>query len=276
MLDVGYSMFNNFQFSIVMIKLAFSPCPNDTFIFDALVHNKIDTEGLEFDFVMADVEELNRMVLHEEADMIKISYSTYLNVLASYALLESGGAFGYGNGPVLVAKTEIPFQQVRHYKVALPGEHTTAHLLFRIAFPASNRKYFMVFSKIEESILKGETDAGVIIHEGRFTYERKGLKKILDLGEFWQKLTSTPVPLGCIVAQKNLGHEMIARLNRIMRRSVEYAMANREDVMPFVRQNAQEMERDVMLKHINFYVNDLTLDAGETGRKAVAALLNFI
>jgi len=258
-----------------MIKLAFSTCPNDTFIFDALVHKKIDTEGLEFDFVMMDVEELNRMVLHESPDMIKISYQTYLYVITSYALLDAGSSFGFGNGPVLVAKTDIPFNLVRNYKVALPGEHTTAHLLFRIAFPASNRKYFMIFSKIEESILKGETEAGVIIHEGRFTYERKGLKKIMDLGEFWQSLTGTPVPLGCIVAKKSLGQEITDKLNRIMRRSVEYAMANTEDVMPFVRQNAKEMERDIMMKHIGFYVNDLTIDLGKTGRKAIAELMNY-
>lgn len=257
-----------------MIKLAFSSCPNDTFIFDALVHGKIDTEGLEFDHVMKDVEELNCMVLKETPDMIKISYHTYLYVFTNYTLLDAGSAFGYGNGPVLVARKEIPFRDVRYHKVALPGEHTTAHLLFRIAFPASHRKYFMIFSMIEESILKGETDAGVIIHEGRFTYERKGLKKIMDLGEFWQDLTGTPVPLGCIVAKKSLGQETVSKLNRIMRRSVEYALANKEDVMPFVRQNAKEMEKDVILKHIGFYVNDLTIDLGETGKRAIAELMN--
>ena len=258
-----------------MIKLAFSPCPNDTFIFDAMVHGKIDTEGLVFEFSMADVEELNRRVLNEGADMIKISYHTYPDIFPNYALLDSGGAFGFGNGPVLVSRNEITFHDVRNYKIALPGEHTTAHLLFSIAFPASQRKYFMVYSKIEESVLKGETDAGVIIHEGRFTYEKKGLKKIMDLGEFWGKLTNTPVPLGCIVARKSLGQDTIDKLNRVMRRSVEYARANSEDVMPFVRQHALELERDVILKHISFYVNDLTVDLGDTGRSAVAALMKF-
>ena len=258
-----------------MIKLAFSPCPNDTFIFDAMVHGKIDTEGLEFEFSMADVEELNRRVLNEGADMIKISYHTYPDIFSNYELLDSGSAFGFGNGPVLVSRDKITFPDVRNYKIALPGEHTTAHLLFNIAFPASQRKYFMVYSKIEESVLKGETDAGVIIHEGRFTYEKKGLKKIMDLGEFWEHLTDTPVPLGCIVARKSLGKNMIGKLNRVMRKSVEYARENMDDVMPFVQQNAKELEMDVILKHIGLYVNELTVDLGETGRRAVTALMGF-
>jgi 1,4-dihydroxy-6-naphthoate synthase len=258
-----------------MIRLAFSPCPNDTFIFDAIVHKKIDLEDLEFEFDMADIEELNRRVLKESPDMIKISYSTYLQVFLNYALLDAGSAFGFGNGPVVVSKTLLHLNQLRNHKVAIPGEHTTAHFLFRIAFPAAQRKSFMHFSKIEESVLKGECGAGVIIHEGRFTYERKGLIKIMDLGEFWQNLTGTPVPLGCIVVRKELGLEMTAKLNRVMRRSVEYALANRDDVMPFVRKNAKEMEKDIMVQHINFYVNDLTLDLGDTGKKAIAELMNY-
>ena len=256
-----------------MIRLAFSPCPNDTFIFDALVHKKIDLEGLDFDFIMEDVETLNHIALKGQADMIKVSYHAYLYLLQSYVLLQSGSALGKGNGPLLIAKKEIDHREIPFHTIAIPGEYTTAHLLFRLAFPEARLKRFMVFSSIEDSLINGIVDAGVIIHENRFTYREKGLVKLLDLGEFWESLTKSPIPLGGIVARKSLGYEIIGKLNRIMHRSVEYAMRNGTGAMPFVKANAQEMSEEVMMKHIALYVNDFTLSLGQEGKDAISKLV---
>jgi 1,4-dihydroxy-6-naphthoate synthase len=259
----------------MMVRLAFSPCPNDTFIFDALVHGRIDLEGLKFDFRMEDVETLNNLALSGQADMIKVSYHAYLYLQQRYILLKSGSALGSGNGPLLIARKEIPSEDIPQLTIAIPGEYTSAHLLFRLAFPAANLKRFMVFSEIEDAILNEKVDAGVIIHENRFTYKEKGLIKILDLGEFWEDLTHLPVPLGGIIVKRSLGWDIINKLNRIMHRSVEYAMTHGPEVMPFVIANAQEMNEDVMLKHIGLYVNGFTLELGEEGAAAVSKLLEI-
>lgn len=254
------------------IGLAFSPCPNDTFIFDAMVHKKIDTEGLEFDFVMADVEELNRWALKGTRDMTKVSYHAYLFLAGHYVLLDAGSALGFGNGPVLISKNPFRLDDIEKLTIAIPGEYTTAHLLLKIAAPKAKLKKVMLFHEIEEAILAGKVDAGVIIHENRFTYERKGLHKIADLGEYWENMTHLPIPLGGIVARKSLGYETISKLNRIMRRSVEFALKNPGSVMDFVRQNAREMEEEVMRKHIHLYVNEFTIDLGTTGKNAIRKL----
>jgi len=258
-----------------MIQLAFSPCPNDTFIFDALVHGKIDLESLEFDFRMEDVETLNNLALNGKADMIKVSFHAYLYLQQTYVLLQSGSALGLGNGPLLIAKKDFPADEIPLLTIAIPGEFTTAHLLFSLAFPEAGLKRFMVFSQIEEAILSGKVDAGVIIHENRFTYRDKGLISLLDLGEYWEGLTHTPIPLGGIIAKKSLGYEVISKLNRIMHHSVEYAMLNGPDVMPFVRVNAREMNEEVMIKHIGLYVNNFTLQLGKEGSSAVSRLLEM-
>ena len=258
-----------------MISLAFSPCPNDTFIFDALVHGKIDTEGLEFDFRMEDVETLNHMALKGEADMVKVSYHAFLYLKPAYVLLQSGSALGRGNGPLLIARKVIPGEDIPLVTIAIPGEYTTAYLLFRLAFPEARLKRFLVFSGIENAILEGKVDAGVIIHENRFTYQEKGLVKLLDLGEFWEGLTQAPIPLGGIIVKRSLGYDMINKLNRIMYRSVEYAMLNGPDAMPFVLANAQEMSQEVVMKHIGLYVNDFTLQLGAEGSSAVSKLFEI-
>jgi len=257
------------------IKLAFSPCPNDTFIFDAMVHGKIDTEGLGFDYRMDDVESLNRLALAGTIDMVKISYHAWLYLTNQYILLNSGSALGFGNGPLLIAKHEFPVEKLKQITVAIPGEYTTAHLLFRIAFPEIEGKQFMIFSKIEDAILAGRVDAGVIIHENRFTYEQKGLKKIIDLGQNWESLTKSPIPLGGIVVRKTFKEEIIAKLQRIMHRSVIHALEHPANAMPFVRCNAKEMDEEVMKKHINLYVNDFSVDLGTAGKKAVSQLLHI-
>jgi len=175
----------------MMIRLAFSPCPNDTFIFDAIVHGKIDLEGLQFDFRMKDVESLNYLAMAGKADMIKVSYHAYLYLQPQYILLKSGSALGTGNGPLLIAKKEILPEDIPLLTIAIPGEFTSAHLLFRLAFPSARLKRFMVFSEIEDAVLNGKADAGVIIHENRFTYMQKGLIKQMDLGEYWEQSPNT-------------------------------------------------------------------------------------
>lgn len=255
-----------------MLSLAFSPCPNDTFIFDAIVHNRIDPEGLKFSYRLLDVEQLNNQALAGGVDMIKVSFFTYLLLQQNFVLLDSGSAMGFGNGPLLISKNDYTTEDLPGLKIAIPGQFTTAHMLFSIAVPEARNKEFMVFSGIENAILTGEVDAGVIIHENRFTYEQKGLKKILDLGQYWEQLTGMPIPLGGIIARKGLGYNLIGKLNRIMYRSVDHAMRNPAAAMPFVREHAQEMNEEVMQKHIRLYVNDNTLSLGTGGKVAITRL----
>ena len=254
------------------ISLGFSTCPNDTFIFDAMVHQKIDTEGLEFEVILGDVEELNNKALKNELDVTKISYHAFSKIAENYLLLDSGSALGYKNGPLLISKHKIYSDEVNDVKIAIPGANTTANLLLSIAFPnAKNRKEYL-FSDIEEVVLSGEMDAGLIIHENRFTYEKKGLKKIIDLGEYWEKETGLPIPLGGIAVKQSLNHELQLKINRVLKRSVEYAFENPKSAYPYIKQYAQEMDEEVMYKHIELYVNDFTKDLGKDGREAIKVL----
>jgi len=257
----------------MVITLGFSPCPNDTFIFDALVHHQIDTEGLEFDYFMEDVEKLNEGAFREQPDVTKLSFHAFLSLAGTYLLLDSGAALGFGVGPLVVSKHRINFSQLEGKTIAIPGIHTTANLLLSIAL--ADKPVFrkaILFSEIENAILTGEVDAGVIIHESRFTYQSKGLKKIMDLGEFWEQVTAAPVPLGGIVAHKRLGKEVIAKIDRCIRRSIEKANLNRTQLSDFIRCNAQEMEENVMKQHIDLYVNQYSISLGEHGRAAVTLL----
>jgi 1,4-dihydroxy-6-naphthoate synthase len=257
---------------MAVIRLAFSPCPNDTFIFDAMVHHKIDTEGLEFTFTMADVEALNHLAMEGKIDMCKVSYHAFLFLQNNYVMLDSGSALGFGNGPLVISGKEWKLQDLENLTVAIPGEYTTAHLLLKIAAPKVRKKKVMVFHEIEDAVLSGEVDAGVIIHENRFTYRKKGLHKVADLGEYWETTRHSPVPLGGIILKKSFGDELTVKVNRVMRRSVVFALQNPESVMDFVRENAQEMDEDVMKKHIGLYVNDFTVNLGEEGKQAVQEL----
>lgn len=254
------------------LTLGFSTCPNDTFIFDALVHNKIDTEGLEFDLLLADVEELNNEALKGEIDITKLSYHAYAYVAENYKLLDAGSALGNNNGPLLISKHKIYPDEVASLKIAIPGKNTTANLLLSIAYPKVLNKQEYLFSDIEDVVLSGETDAGLIIHENRFTYEKKGLKKIIDLGEFWEEKTNMPIPLGGIVVNRRLQAATQIKLNRLVRKSLEYAYKNPASSLSFMKQYAQEMNEEVMQKHINLYVNDYSLDLGEKGRSAIERL----
>jgi 1,4-dihydroxy-6-naphthoate synthase len=251
------------------MTLGFSPCPNDTFIFDALVNKKIDTEGTEFELFLEDVQTLNQWALENKLDISKISYGVYPLLLDHYDLLDSGGALGQGVGPLLIANKPMPSSGFRGLKVAIPGKNTTAHVLFSLAFPDFPNKEFMVFSAIEEAILQGRVDCGVIIHENRFTYQQKGLIKWMDLGAYWETHTGLPIPLGGIVVKKSFDAAIQQKLNRLIRNSIEYAFANYPQLGSFVKENSQEMEESVMRKHIDLYVNDYSLSLGEEGRKAI-------
>ena len=256
------------------LTLGFSPCPNDTFIFDAMVHGKIDTEGLFFEVRMADVEELNQKAFKKETDIIKLSYHAYAYLVKDYVLLDAGSALGNNCGPILISKREIKEQEIRKLKIAIPGKYTTANFLLSLAFPDARNKMEMLFSEIEDAVAGGLADAGLIIHENRFTYEERGFKKIVDLGEFWEKLVSAPIPLGGIVIKRELPGEVQKKVNRVLKRSVEYALANPASSFNFVKENAREMSEEVRNKHISLYVNNYSVSLGVEGRKAVQLLFD--
>jgi 1,4-dihydroxy-6-naphthoate synthase len=256
------------------LSLGFSPCPNDCFMFDAIVHRRVDLEGLEFDVTMADVEALNRLAFRGGIAVTKLSYHAFAHCAQEYALLDAGSALGRGCGPLLISKRPIAPEEVAagQLRIAIPGRFTTANFLLGLAFPDATSTSELVFSEIEAAVANGDYDAGVIIHENRFTYAAKGLRKILDLGEFWEASTGMPIPLGGIVIRRSLPEEIQRKMNRVMRRSVEFAFANPDTSAPFVREHAQEMSDDVIRRHIELYVNDYSVDLGEDGRRAVEVL----
>lgn len=258
------------------LSLGFSPCPNDCFMFDAIVNRRIDLEGLEFSVRLEDVETLNRAAFDRAIDVTKLSYHAYAHCAADYVLLDAGSALGRNCGPLLISKRTIPLEEVAagSVSIAIPGEYTTANLLLGLAFPDARNKTELVFSEIESALLTERFDAGVIIHENRFTYAAKGLKKIVDLGEFWERTTSAPIPLGGIVVRRVLPPDVQQRVNRVMRRSVEFAFAHRDASLPFVREHAQEMSEEVMYKHIDLYVNEYSVDLGSEGRRAIEVLFD--
>ncbi len=256
------------------LSLAFSPCPNDCFIFDAIVNKRIDLEGLEFDVKLGDVETLNRDAFAGKTDITKLSYHAYAYCADDYVLLDAGSALGRNCGPLLISAREISQEEIAagKLKIAIPGKYTTANFLFGLAFPNATNKTELVFSEIEQAVLGGKCDAGLIIHENRFTYADRGLKKIVDLGEYWESATSLPIPLGGIVVKRDLPEDVKRTVNRVLRKSVEFAFANREASLPYVRTHAQEMSEEVMYKHIDLYVNQFSVDLGSEGRRAVETL----
>lgn len=252
-------------------SLAFSPCPNDTFIFDALVNQKIDTKGISFEVFLEDVQTLNEWAMQGKMDFSKISYGVWNKVNHQYSLLNSGGALGKGVGPLLITKPGNT-NSVNDMTIAIPGENTTAHLLFSLAYPNATKKVFKVFHEIENAVLNGEVDAGVIIHENRFTYEAKGLAKIVDLGAYWEETQQLPIPLGGIIAKKTIDPAIIQEVDALIKQSIEYAFAHYPTVAPYVSEHAQEMSEEVMRQHINLYVNNFSLDLGDEGLQAVEKL----
>lgn len=256
------------------LSLGFSPCPNDCFMFDAIVNGRIDLERLSFAPHLADVEALNHEAFSGAADVTKLSYHAYAYCRKDYVLLDAGSALGRNCGPLLISARPITPDEVRQGKlrIAIPGVYTTANFLLGLAFPEATNRTPLVFSDIEGALLDGRFDAGLIIHENRFTYEAKGLHKIVDLGEFWEGETGTPIPLGAIAVRRSLPDAVKRSVNRLVRRSVEFAFANRDASLPYVRSHAQEMDEAVMYKHIDLYVNGFSVDLGAEGVRAVTTL----
>ncbi len=261
------------------LTLGYSPCPNDTFIFYALIHNKIDTKNLKFKETLLDVETLNQKALHTELDLTKISYHAFGHVRKNYCLLRAGGALGRGCGPLVIAKNEYAMEELRGKKIAIPGKLTTAYLLLQLFNPdfslqTSDLLVEMPFDKIIDAVAKEEVDAGLIIHESRFTYHSYGLKQIVDLGEWWEKQTGHLIPLGGIIAKRSLGEGLNKKINKTIKSSIEYAFSNRSEPMDYIKKHSQELSDEVINQHINLYVNNYSLNVGQDGEKAVIALLS--
>ena len=256
------------------LTLGFSPCPNDTFIFDALINKKIDTEGLEFDVVLQDVETLNQWALEGKLDITKLSFPAFFKSLEYYTLLNAGSALGKGVGPILItdSQQEITNEEINQASIALPGVNTTANLLFSFAYPEAKDKRFMLFSAIEEALVNKETDLGVIIHENRFTYQQKGLHKVKDLGEYWEERMELPLPLGGIAINQWVKRSLALKVNELIRKSLDFAFKNYPLIPDYVKQHSQEMSEDVMRKHIDLYVNNYSLDLGDEGKLAIESL----
>jgi 1,4-dihydroxy-6-naphthoate synthase len=255
------------------LTLGFSPCPNDTFIFDALVNNKTDAEGLEFDVLLKDVQTLNEWAVKGKLDITKLSYGVLPLALNEYILLNSGSALGRGVGPLLISNNEFKMANVTDALIAIPGENTTAHLLFSLAFPNAKNKFFLRYDKIEEFVLSGK-GLGVIIHENRFTYQQKGLHKIIDLGDYWEKETGHAIPLGGIVIKRSIDTAVQKKADALIKKSIEYAYSKYPELNDYIRRHSQEMNEDVMRKHIDLYVNNYSLDLGAAGKAAILKLLD--
>tara|TARA_B100000780_G_C21093747_1_gene440939 strand:+ start:193 stop:1026 length:834 start_codon:yes stop_codon:yes gene_type:complete len=256
------------------LRIGFSPCPNDTFIFDALIHGKIDTEGLEFDLYMEDIEELNKMAIEGVLDVTKLSYHAFMHVLDGYVMLDSGSALGNNCGPLLI-KNKGQINPQENDLIAIPGYYTTANFLLSYAFPKLIMRREMLFSNIEKALETKQVSAGLIIHENRFTYNDRGFEKVKDLGAYWEQTTGMPIPLGGIATKRSLDLVLQEKLERLIRKSIEFAFENPTESLSFVKEHAQEMDAKVMQKHIDLYVNDYSLSLGEKGKSAVIKMYNF-
>ena len=254
------------------LKIAFSSCPNDTFVFDAMINHKIDTENLNFDITIDDIEKLNKLALSNQIDVVKLSFHAYAFVSEHFQILDSGSALGFGNGPMIISKQKIYPDELGDAKIAIPGKYTTANLLLGILFPNAKQKSEYLFSDIEEAILSNEVDAGLIIHENRFTFEKKGLRKIVDLGELWEKETNRAIPLGCIAVNRKIDNETKRKINRVLRKSIDFANKNPQSSYDFVKKYAQEIDDDVISQHIELYVNNFTLSLKDEGKKTIEKL----
>jgi 1,4-dihydroxy-6-naphthoate synthase len=254
------------------LNLGFSPCPNDTFIFDALVNGKIDCDGMHFNPHLADVEELNNLTSQNKLEISKISIAAYPAISNHYQLLTCGGAIGSNNGPLLICKKPFDISDIYNKKIAIPGFRTTANLLFSIAFPQARNKAELLFSKIEDAVLSGDFDAGLIIHESRFTYQKKGLIKVLDMGEYWDTTYHQLIPLGGIAIRRNLPEDIKLKINTLIANSVRYAFANPQSSQKYIKNYAQELDDSVIEQHIKLYVNDYSFELGDEGKDAIKFL----
>ncbi len=258
----------------MQLRIGISPCPNDTFIFEHLVTKNISLNGIEFQFILEDVQTLNTLALANELDIVKISYANYCNTQSHYNILRAGGALGKGVGPLLISKTER--QLTPQTLIAIPGKHTTANFLMQFALPTCTNKKEFIFSDIEQAILRNEVEAGVIIHENRFTYEQKGLHKIMDLGDYWETKTNLPIPLGGIAIKKDIPITLQHEINDAIIQSILLSKKSYPTLSNFVKTHAQEMSEDVMKQHIDLYVNEYSLDIGKDGEKAIAKMMELM
>jgi 1,4-dihydroxy-6-naphthoate synthase len=256
------------------LTIGYSPCPNDTFIFYALVHGKVHVPGIEFREQLADVETLNRMALASSLDITKISFHALGHLREQYALLRSGSALGRGCGPLIVAKPGTTLKDIKKGTIAVPGRLTTAYLLLRLLDPSITRIVVMPFDRIMDAVSKGDASAGLIIHESRFTYPLYQLEKLLDLGEWWEKHSGLPIPLGGILGKRSLGRDVLLSVEAGIRESLHYANAHPDEVLLYCKQHSQEMDEMVMKSHIDLYVNDFSLDLGQEGLAAVRRLFD--
>jgi 1,4-dihydroxy-6-naphthoate synthase len=259
------------------LSIGFSPCPNDTFIFDALVNGKIDTGGIEFEPVLEDVQTLNQWAIQGRLDVTKISYGVLPNILSHYAMLNSGGAMGRGVGPLLITtadNSQLSIEQLSQLPVAIPGENTTAHLLLSHALPAFQQKKFMLFHEIEDALIAGEVASGVIIHENRFTYADKGLVLLNDLGKFWEESLNSPIPLGGIAMKRTFRLDIQRQVDQLIQSSLRQAEEALPELSSYVQLHAHEMDPSVQRMHIDLYVNEFSRNAGAEGKHAVSVLMD--
>ena len=253
------------------ISLGISTCPNDTFMFHGIIAGAVDLDGFDFDIRFCDVQALNTLIAKGEFDCSKASYHAALHVAEDYGVLNAGSALGDGVGPVVVSRRDGA-EPSESSRILCPGAWTTAKLLFQLVYPQCQNIEHCVFSEIMPRVAAGSTDFGVLIHEGRFTYQTQGLSLTTDLGDRWSERTQSPIPLGCILASKSLGASVHRRLDAVIRRSIEYAFANREETVPTMREHAQELSMDAIWEHVRLYVNEYSLDLGAEGREAIGNL----
>lgn len=254
------------------LSLAYSPCPNDTFMFHDLAIGCLRLPGYEIEPYLHDVETLNSFALQERFDITKLSFYAYLKVREHYDILATGAALGFGCGPILIGKKAVKRSELANCRIAIPGKLTTAHLLFLLWAPKVTHKLFVTYDQIFEYIVSGKADCGILIHESRFTYEQAGFQKILDLGSWWEEKTSLPVPLGCIAIHKRLPTELVKSFETLLKQSIKNSLANPETALGYIRQHAQEMDENVLLRHIETFVNQYSLDLGKEGMAAVTKL----
>ena len=254
------------------LTFGYSPCPNDTFMFNALANGKVGVDGYRLKPELHDVETLNTMAMDAVLDVTKLSFYAWMAVKDSYLLLNSGAAMGFGCGPVLIAKGPLNQADIRHSRVVLPGQWTTAHLLFRLWAPDTRQRVFVSYDRIFDMLTSDQADCGVIIHECRFTFEEAGFSTIVDLGAWWENKTGLPIPLGAIAVRKRLGQPLITKIDAAVNQSIRQAMRQPEAALPYIRQHAQEMDATVLQKHIRSFVNDFSLDLSQKGRQAIDVL----
>jgi 1,4-dihydroxy-6-naphthoate synthase len=254
------------------LTFGFSPCPNDTFMFNAIAHAAVGVDGYQIQPELHDVETLNCMAMDEVLDISKLSFYAWLKVKDRYRMLDSGAAMGFGCGPVLVARKPIKRAEIHRCRVVLPGRWTTAHLLFRLWAPSAHRRFFTTYDRVFDELIAGRADCGVIIHESRFTFESAGFNALVDLGAWWEEITGLPIPLGGIAARKSLGKSLIQQIDTALRTSIRNAMVDPDEALPYIRQHAQEMDDKVLQAHIRTYVNDFSLRLTHPGRQAIEKL----